>query len=597
MRCADPSSRELLASVDASRWEVLWRLRLPSALPSLFTAARYNVGLALIVAYLAEGGNRRARRDRRRAIAATRATRCGPRSSSMAMLGTIGLMLLNAARACGDGLACVTAVTGKADRIPCTSMADLDDLRSPNRPARPRTDRDRRRTARRVPASRRREGGHRHAGHPAGTGPRRGRRPAASGPSTPASTPTSPSSSSACCSPRRTASRSPATGPTPRPRSRRRTGESRSPGSTPSPARVDHVVVAVDDLEPAMGAFSRSLRLPRGADGRTGTHRASAAVSAGGVTARARRPRGVAQRGPLPRATRPGRAARRHRGAQRRLRPRRARRAGAPLLTEVVVDDHGHEQFFAVQEPAAGVQLGFISRTGHRVGVGAANVLALFDAHPDDRRREPPRDRLGSRTTAGALRGFSQSDSCPLCTGNNPIPHCKGPAHVVSPRCALLLFRFDARRRVRQRRQHLTTTRSGSRTSRRRHDVPPRPTTRGAPDDRPCDRRHADAAVPRRPLRGQQGRRHDHLPVELRLRRVGVDRRRARGQAEGLLRRPVPRRRGEAQLLDRQLPADRRQRRPVLVGRLVQRGGRLRRPRTTPASSRWPSRAAPASTR
>jgi hypothetical protein len=29
------------------------------------------------------------------------------------------------------------------------------------------------------------------------------------------------------------------------------------------------------------------------------------------------------------------------------------------------------------------VQLGFISRTGHRVGIGAANVLALFDALND----------------------------------------------------------------------------------------------------------------------------------------------------------------------------------------------------------------------
>ena len=54
--------------------------------------------------------------------------------------------------------------------------------------------------------------------------------------------------------------------------------------------------------------------------------------------------------------------------------------AGTPLLTEVLVDNDGHEQFFAVSEPAAGVQLGFISRTGHRVGVGADNVLALFDA-------------------------------------------------------------------------------------------------------------------------------------------------------------------------------------------------------------------------
>ena len=57
MRSADPASRELLASVAASPWAVLWRLRLPSALPSLFTSARLNVGLALIAAYLVEGQN------------------------------------------------------------------------------------------------------------------------------------------------------------------------------------------------------------------------------------------------------------------------------------------------------------------------------------------------------------------------------------------------------------------------------------------------------------------------------------------------------------------------------------------------------------
>lgn len=55
MRSADPAARELFASIDASRWEVLWRLRLPSALPSLFTAARFNVGLGLGAAYFAEG--------------------------------------------------------------------------------------------------------------------------------------------------------------------------------------------------------------------------------------------------------------------------------------------------------------------------------------------------------------------------------------------------------------------------------------------------------------------------------------------------------------------------------------------------------------
>ena len=47
MKSADPSARELLASVDASRWEVLWRLRLPSALPSILTTARFAIALAL----------------------------------------------------------------------------------------------------------------------------------------------------------------------------------------------------------------------------------------------------------------------------------------------------------------------------------------------------------------------------------------------------------------------------------------------------------------------------------------------------------------------------------------------------------------------
>lgn len=55
MRSADPAARELFASIDASRWEVLWRLRLPSALPSMFTATRFNIGLGLGAAYFAEG--------------------------------------------------------------------------------------------------------------------------------------------------------------------------------------------------------------------------------------------------------------------------------------------------------------------------------------------------------------------------------------------------------------------------------------------------------------------------------------------------------------------------------------------------------------
>ena len=54
MRSADPAARELLASVDARRWEVLWRLRLPAALPSILTTARFAVALGLAAAYFAE---------------------------------------------------------------------------------------------------------------------------------------------------------------------------------------------------------------------------------------------------------------------------------------------------------------------------------------------------------------------------------------------------------------------------------------------------------------------------------------------------------------------------------------------------------------
>jgi NitT/TauT family transport system permease protein len=54
MRSADPAARELFASVDASAWEVWWRLRLPSALPSIFTTARFAIGLALAATFFAE---------------------------------------------------------------------------------------------------------------------------------------------------------------------------------------------------------------------------------------------------------------------------------------------------------------------------------------------------------------------------------------------------------------------------------------------------------------------------------------------------------------------------------------------------------------
>ncbi|MCU1505024.1 MAG: putative transporter permease protein [Ilumatobacteraceae bacterium] len=54
LRSVDPNLIELARSVDASKWEVFVRLRLPSALPNIFTAARIAVGLALMGAVLGE---------------------------------------------------------------------------------------------------------------------------------------------------------------------------------------------------------------------------------------------------------------------------------------------------------------------------------------------------------------------------------------------------------------------------------------------------------------------------------------------------------------------------------------------------------------
>jgi chorismate mutase-like protein len=54
--------------------------------------------------------------------------------------------------------------------------------------------------------------------------------------------------------------------------------------------------------------------------------------------------------------------------------------AGVPLLTDVIIDSEGHEQVFAALDPISGVQLSFISRTGHRVPMSSHNVAAMFEA-------------------------------------------------------------------------------------------------------------------------------------------------------------------------------------------------------------------------
>lgn len=53
-RAIDPTTHELLRSVAAGRAEVFWKLRVPHALPYLFSALRVCIGLALIGALVAE---------------------------------------------------------------------------------------------------------------------------------------------------------------------------------------------------------------------------------------------------------------------------------------------------------------------------------------------------------------------------------------------------------------------------------------------------------------------------------------------------------------------------------------------------------------
>ncbi len=156
------------------------------------------------------------------------------------------------------------------------------------------------------------------------------------------------------------------------------TGESRS-GLDTVATRVDHVVVAVDDLDGALATLQARFGFHEVA--MAGVARPGVStLAAGGVT--------LVLVGPHASPSVAAYLERHGQGVQHVavevLNAGFARAcladAGTPLLTEVLVDDDGHEQFFAASDPAAGIQLGFISRTGHRVGGGADNVLALFDA-------------------------------------------------------------------------------------------------------------------------------------------------------------------------------------------------------------------------
>jgi len=147
--------------------------------------------------------------------------------------------------------------------------------------------------------------------------------------------------------------------------------------------RLDHVVIAVHDLEAATTTFTERLGFHRVAlaDGDTPGIQA---IAAGGVV--------MVLVGPDAGSEVAAYLHQHGSGIQHLsievLNASYTRSAlmavDAPLLSEVVVDDNGHEQFFTIHDPTIGIQVGFISRTGHRVGIGAANVLASFAARSQD---------------------------------------------------------------------------------------------------------------------------------------------------------------------------------------------------------------------
>lgn len=151
--------------------------------------------------------------------------------------------------------------------------------------------------------------------------------------------------------------------------------------------RVDHVVVAVEDLDAALEVFTSRFgfhRSPAEVDERPGI----AVVAAGGVTVVLVDPAA----GPDVATHIATHGSGLHHVAIEVLNAELARTAlsdassvdgspsvgDGPALSEIVIDDHGHEQFFTVRDARSGVQFGFIARTGHRVGVATANVLQAF---------------------------------------------------------------------------------------------------------------------------------------------------------------------------------------------------------------------------
>lgn len=101
LRNVEPAALELFRSVDARRGETFWRLRVPSALPTLFTAVRIDLGLALAAAYYVEGANQAnagvgaiGRRNAAMGGGAS-ADKLWAAVFAMAILGAIGLLAIS----------------------------------------------------------------------------------------------------------------------------------------------------------------------------------------------------------------------------------------------------------------------------------------------------------------------------------------------------------------------------------------------------------------------------------------------------------------------------------------------------------------------
>jgi NitT/TauT family transport system permease protein len=54
LRSPDPAAVELMHSYAASRWEVLWKLRVPAALPYIFTALKVSATASVVGAIIGE---------------------------------------------------------------------------------------------------------------------------------------------------------------------------------------------------------------------------------------------------------------------------------------------------------------------------------------------------------------------------------------------------------------------------------------------------------------------------------------------------------------------------------------------------------------